>query len=52
MDTSILRDVFTGDVVVACIGNQMRRDDGVGPFISSLIKPTDSVTVVITFSGS
>jgi hydrogenase 3 maturation protease len=46
MDRSALARMLGGRVVIACIGNQLRRDDGVGPFIATLIKPTRLVHVV------
>ena len=46
MDESVLTRMLTGRVVIACIGNELRGDDGVGPFIAGLLKPTGSVTVV------
>jgi len=46
MDDSILAPMLTGRVVIACIGNEFRRDDGVGPFIAGLLKPTGRITVV------
>ena len=38
--------MLDGRVVIACIGNELRGDDGVGPFIAGILKPTDRVTVV------
>ncbi|MFH1314337.1 MAG: hydrogenase 3 maturation endopeptidase HyCI [Candidatus Eisenbacteria bacterium] len=46
MDKSILNDMLTGTVVIACVGNELCGDDGVGPFISRLIKESESVHVV------
>ena len=46
MDDSILAPMLTGRVVIACVGNELRHDDGVGPFIAGLLRPTDSLTVV------
>ena len=46
MDDSILAPMLSGRVVIACIGNEIRGDDGVGPFIAGLLKPTDRLTVV------
>jgi hydrogenase 3 maturation protease len=46
MDDSALAPMLSGRVVVACIGNELRGDDGVGPLIAKLLKPTDSLTVV------
>ena len=46
MDKTILSEMLTGKVVIACIGNELRGDDGVGPFIAGLLKPTDRVKIV------
>ena len=46
MDKSLLAEMLSGRVVIACVGNELRGDDGVGPFISHLIKPTERVQVV------
>jgi hydrogenase 3 maturation protease len=46
MDIKILSDMLSGRVVIACIGNQLRGDDGVGPFIGSQVQATDRVRVV------
>jgi len=46
MDDSALARMLSGRVVVACIGNELRGDDGVGPFIAGLLEPTDRLTVV------
>lgn len=46
MDEFVLTPMLTGRVVIACIGNELRGDDGVGPFIAGLLKPTDLLTVV------
>ncbi len=46
MDDSTLTRMLAGRVVIACIGNELRGDDGVGPFIAGLLKPTDSMTLV------
>ena len=46
MDKSVLGRMLTGQVVIACIGNELRGDDGVGPFIARLLKPSGGITVV------
>lgn len=46
MDKSALTHMLEGRVVIACIGNELRGDDGVGPFIARLLRATDRVSVV------
>jgi hydrogenase 3 maturation protease len=46
MDKNLLTQMLSGRVVIACVGNQLRGDDGVGPFISGLVKSTDRIRVV------
>ena len=46
MDESILKDMLAGTVVIACVGNEIRGDDGVGPYVSRLIKEVGRVHVV------
>ena len=46
MDDSVLGPMLTGRVVIACVGNELRGDDGIGPFIARLLKPTDRIAVV------
>jgi hydrogenase 3 maturation protease len=46
MDKSDLTRMLRGRVVIACIGNELRADDGVGPLIARLLRPSGSVTVV------
>ena len=46
MDKNLLIDMLSGRVVIACIGNELRGDDGVGPFISRLLNPSERVSVV------
>jgi hydrogenase 3 maturation protease len=46
MDKNTLKDMLSGTVVIACVGNEIRGDDGVGPFISRLIKASGPVHVV------
>ncbi len=38
--------MLTGKVVIACVGNELRADDGVGPFIAGLIEETARLRVV------
>ena len=38
--------MLSGRVVIACVGNQWRGDDGLGPFVASLIRPSERVRVV------
>ncbi len=46
MDRASLARILSGRVVIACIGNSMRGDDGVGPYVASLIKETDRIKVI------
>jgi hydrogenase 3 maturation protease len=46
MDRNLLQQLLSGRVVIACVGNELRGDDGVGPFISTLLKESESVHVV------
>jgi hydrogenase 3 maturation protease len=46
MDKPALIRMLDGRVVIACIGNELRGDDGVGPFIAGLLTSTDRVSVV------
>jgi hydrogenase 3 maturation protease len=46
METNILRQMLSGRVVIACIGNEMRGDDGVGPFVAGLITEGEALHVV------
>lgn len=46
MDKNVLREMLCGRVVVACVGNGLRGDDGVGPFISGLVAETAELKVV------
>jgi len=46
MDQEHLTEILSGRVVIACIGNRMRGDDGVGPYVAGLIRETDLVRVV------
>ncbi len=46
MDEILFKRIFTGRVVILCIGNELRGDDGVGPLIASLIKEGPSMRVI------
>ena len=46
MDKTLLTDMLSGRVVIACIGNEIRGDDGIGPFIAGLLTPSERVRVV------
>jgi hydrogenase 3 maturation protease len=46
MEKAQLRGMLSGRVVVACIGNRLRGDDGVGPFMAEIIKPSEMLRVV------
>jgi hydrogenase 3 maturation protease len=46
MDTNTLTEMLSGRVVIACIGNELRGDDGVGPFVGGLITEGESLHVV------
>jgi hydrogenase 3 maturation protease len=46
VDKNVLKEMLSGDVVIACIGNELRGDDGVGPFVSRLIEPSGRVSVL------
>jgi hydrogenase 3 maturation protease len=46
MDRSLLEQMLSGRIVIACVGNELRGDDGVGPFISRLLKEGESIQVV------
>ncbi len=45
MDKSLLSEMLSGRVAIACIGNELRGDDGIGPFIAGLIRPSERVRV-------
>jgi hydrogenase 3 maturation protease len=38
--------MLTGKVVIACVGNKLRADDGVGPLIAQLVTETPDLKVV------
>jgi hydrogenase 3 maturation protease len=46
LDECLLKEMMTGKVVIACVGNRLRADDGVGPLIAGLIKETPDLKVV------
>ncbi len=46
MDKSLLTDMLSGRVVIACVGNEMCGDDGIGPFIAGLLAASERVKVV------
>ena len=46
LDKCILEEMFSGRVVVACVGNRLRGDDGVGPLVADLIKEAPDLRVV------
>jgi hydrogenase 3 maturation protease len=46
LDESLLTEMLTGKVVIACVGNELRADDGAGPLIAGLITETESLKVV------
>jgi len=46
VDHPFLAHMLTGRVVVACVGNTWRADDGVGPLIGSFLKATGRVKVI------
>ncbi len=46
MDMLNLRDVLKGKVVIVCIGNIERGDDGIGPHIAPLLKDSARYEVI------
>jgi hydrogenase 3 maturation protease len=38
--------MLSGKVVIACVGNELRADDGVGPLIAGLVEETPNLKVV------
>lgn len=46
VDRGVLARMLSGRVVIACVGNELRGDDGVGPYVARLLKSTDRVTVI------
>ena len=46
LDERILKEMLSGRVVIACVGNELRADDGVGPFVAGLIRETPELRVV------
>ena len=46
LDQGMLARMLSGRVVVACVGNEWRGDDGAGPFVAKLLGSTDRVTIL------
>ena len=46
VDQCLLTEMLTGKVVIACVGNELRADDGAGPLIAGLISETPNLKVV------
>lgn len=46
LDECLLTEMLSGRVVIACVGNELLADDGVGPRIAGLISQTPDLTVV------
>jgi len=46
LDRDLLAHMLSGRVVVACVGNEWRGDDGVGPLVATLLEQSDRVRVV------
>jgi hydrogenase 3 maturation protease len=46
LDECLLREMLAGKVVIACVGNDLRADDGVGPLVAGLIQETPHLMVV------
>jgi hydrogenase 3 maturation protease len=46
VDERILREMLAGNSVIACVGNEMRADDGVGPLVAGLLSDTPGLKVV------
>jgi len=46
LERGLLSRMFSGRVVIACVGNQWRGDDGLGPFVGSLVRSSERVRVV------
>jgi hydrogenase 3 maturation protease len=46
INESVLHDMLSGRIVIACIGNELRGDDGFGPLMARLIEATGSAEVV------
>jgi hydrogenase 3 maturation protease len=46
LDERLLTEMLAGKVVVACVGNELRADDGAGPLIAGLIGETATLKVI------
>jgi hydrogenase 3 maturation protease len=46
VDRDLLKRMLSGRVVVACVGNDLRADDGAGPLIAGLLRATSRVKVI------
>lgn len=46
LDRDLLTHMLAGRVVVACVGNQWRADDGLGPLVAALLEPSNRVRVI------
>jgi hydrogenase 3 maturation protease len=46
LDNNLLSEMLTGRVVIACVGNELRGDDGAGPLVARLIEETPNLKVV------
>lgn len=46
LDECLLTEMLAGKVVIACVGNELRADDGVGPLMAGLITETPGLKVV------
>jgi hydrogenase 3 maturation protease len=46
LERKLLSRMLSGRIVIACIGNQWRGDDGVGPFVASLVRASERVRVI------
>jgi hydrogenase 3 maturation protease len=46
LDQDLLKRMLSGRVVIACVGNDWRGDEGVGRLVAGLITPSDRASVV------
>jgi len=46
LDECLLKEMLAGKAVIACVGNKLRADDGVGPLIAGLLEETPDLKVV------
>lgn len=46
LDRDLLARVLSGRVVVACVGNDWRGDEGLGRLVAGLVTPSDRLKVV------